>query len=124
MPATSVATESTTTLAGDLVAARDEGLASCSEYEEVIATLTKNPASDLASLVTQYERLGKASERLDNAVRRIETIDPQVIPVEELRRWYAALQSDASGEVSDLGQLLVKYSEVFGIICDRIRVYR
>lgn len=123
-PATSVAVTSVAAVAEDLVAARDEGLAACSDYETVIDALMGNPATDLGSLVSQYERLNKASERLDVAIKRIEAIDPQVIPVEELKRWYSALQSGASGEVNDLGQLLLKFSEVFSIICDRIRVYR
>jgi hypothetical protein len=118
---TNAAPGTSTTVAADLIAAVDEGKAACVEYEQARAAYV-NPGDDLFEQIEAMERTVKATERLEAAIEQIEAIDASVIPIEELQRWYDALQTQ--DKIDNLADFFLKFSEVFLLICDRISQYR
>jgi hypothetical protein len=111
------------TVAAGLIAAVEEGKAACAEYEQARAAYADS-GDDLFGSLEALENIGKSSDRLDKAITRIEAIDSSVIPIEELQRWYEALQANEGGDIESLPDVLLEFGEVFLLVCDRISQYR
>jgi hypothetical protein len=115
--------ETTKKVAADLIAAVDEGKAACAEDEQARAAYADGD-DDFFGSFEALENIGKSSDRLDKAITRIEAIDSSVIPIEELQRWYEALQANEGGDIESLPDLLLEFGAVFLLVCDRISQYR